>query len=244
MEYKKPNSHKRSTHRFSASAGALICGAALALSASLANAQQPAAPTQQPAAQPKQANQQTDGWVKLCREMPVVSSKGAASQKTMCLTQHERLSTANGKVLVSAAIRNVSGQEQESVMVTVPLGVALPPGLQAKVDENKPFSLQFTFCHVVGCTAEALATKEVLDTFKKGNQLVVNVINPSGKIVGFPIPLTGFTKAYEGNPVDPKIYQAARVELLKRIRARQIELAKKAAAAKKNEAGQAPAKKQ
>jgi hypothetical protein len=113
-------------------------------------------------------------------------------------------------------------------MVMVPLGMALPPGVQVKIDEGEPIKLQFTLCHAAGCTAEAEATPAVIEQMKKGKQVVVAAINLAGKAIGFPVPLTGFDKALAGKPVDNEKYKEARKRLMLAIRDRQIELAKKA----------------
>lgn len=222
----------------SALCGLLAAVAGLALSAPAANAQQQG---QQPANQGQQ-NQQAapqNSWVKICQDQETVKD-GAVSTTKICLTHHERLSSVNGMVLVSAAIRNISGVENESLMVLVPLGVALPPGVQIVIDDNKPIPLRFTFCHVGGCTAEAPAKQEVIDSFKKGKELKVLALNNQGKTVAFPVPLNGFTKAYDGEPVDTEKYQAARKELMQLIRKRQIELAKKAKEEGGNKEGATP----
>lgn len=227
--------------------------AALFASAPVARAQQPAQPQQPAQAQKKPgekpAAKADNAWVKLCEEKPSVSPEGLAVKHKICLTHHERLSAVNGMVLVSAAIRNIDGRPNEQLMILVPLGVALPPGLQVRVDDNKPIPLKFTFCHVGGCAAEAPMTKELVEQFKKGEKMSVFALNHVGKTIGFPIPLAGFTKAYEGEPIDTKKYHEARKRLMQLIRKRQVELAKKAAAAeqKKKEEGQkkpAPQKKQ
>jgi invasion protein IalB len=112
-------------------------------------------------------------WVKLCE-------KATATQKTkdgkdekkdlnICLTHHERLDGNSGMVLISAAVRQVEGQDKQAFMVMVPLGMMLQPGMRAtlypkdmwdkaqkneKVDESKlkPISLAYTLCHPAGCT--------------------------------------------------------------------------------------------
>lgn len=212
-----------------------IVAAALA-SASPSMAQEPKKPAEQAPAKP--ADKAENAWVKLCEEKPALTGEGLQVNQKICLTHHERLSAVNGMVLVSVAIRNVSGQDKEHLMVLVPLGVALPPGIQVRVDENKPIPAKYTFCHVGGCTAEVEADKEVIDELKKGKKMAVFAINNVGKTIGFPIPLSGFTKAYDGEPVDSEKYQAARRQLMELIQKRQVELAKKAAdaARKKNEA--------
>jgi invasion protein IalB len=189
--------------------------------------QKPAAPApagQKPAAGAEAKDQ--SAWVKLCEKAPSLTEP--KKELNVCLTHHERLDGNTGMVLVSAAIRQVEGQDKEALMVMVPLGMALPPGVQVKVDEKEPVKLQFTLCHAAGCTAEGEATKAVIDQMKTGKQVVVAAINLAGKAIGFPVPLTGFDKAYAGAPVDNEKYKEARKRLMSAIRERQIEMAKKA----------------
>jgi invasion protein IalB len=193
------------------------------------------------AAKPAAAGDQS-AWVKLCEKAPSLTDQ--KKELNVCLTHHERLDGNTGMVLVSAAIRQVEGQEKEALMVMVPLGMALPPGVQVKVDEKEPVKLQFTLCHAAGCTAEGEATKAVIEQMKTGKQVVVAAINLAGKAIGFPVPLTGFDKAYAGPPVDNEKYKEARKRLMSAIRERQIEMAKKAkeeADAKQASGGAAPA---
>jgi invasion protein IalB len=200
--------------------------------------QKPAAPAagQKPAATPAPAagqkpaaagdNKDQSAWVKLCEKAPSLTEP--KKELNVCLTHHERLDGNTGMVLVSAAIRQVEGQDKEALMVMVPLGMALPPGVQVKVDEKEPVKLQFTLCHAAGCTAEGEATKAVIEQMKTGKQVVVAAINLAGKAIGFPVPLNGFDKAYAGAPVDNEKYKEARKRLMSAIRERQIEMAKKA----------------
>lgn len=181
-------------------------------------------------------------WVKLCEKAPSLAEP--KKELNVCLTHHERLDGNTGMVLVSAAIRKVEGQDKEALMVMVPLGMALPPGVQVKVDEKEPVKLQFTLCHAAGCTAEGEATPAIIEQMKTGKQVVVAAINLAGKAIGFPVPLTGFDKAYAGPPVDNEKYKEARKRLMSAIRDRQIEMAKKAkeeAAAKQAGGAAAPA---
>jgi invasion protein IalB len=200
---------------------------AAAAPAAPAAAAKPAAKTETAKADPKAAaGEEQSAWVKLCEKAPNITDP--KQELNVCLTHHERLDGASGRVLVSAAIREVDGQTQKALMVMVPLGMALPPGVQVKVDEGEPIKLQFTLCHAAGCTAEAEATPAVIEQMKKGKQVVVAAINLAGKAIGFPVPLTGFDKALAGKPVDNEKYKEARKRLMLAIRDRQIELAKKA----------------
>lgn len=185
-------------------------------------------------------------WVKLCETAKIQSrgedGKVATKDTDICLTHHERLDGNSGMVIVSAAIREVAGQDKKSLMIMVPLGMALQPGVRAavytpaqwqlaqdnkKVDEKelKPIRLGYSLCHPAGCTAEIEATPEMVDSLKKGGGLMVLAINATGQPIGFPVPLTGFTAAHEGKPVDNKLYATERGKLMAQIRERQRQLA-------------------
>ena len=188
-------------------------------------------------------------WVKLCEKAPIVKKdkdgKDVKEEKNLCLTHHERLDGNTGMVLVSAAIREVEGQDKQSLMVMVPLGMAIPPGIRAavytkeqwaaaakneKVDEKslKPIELKYSLCHPAGCTAEIEATKEVIEQMKAGGGIMVLAMNAAAQPIGFPVPLDGFTEAHAGQPIDNKKYAEARSALMKQIRERQAQLAEQA----------------
>lgn len=192
------------------------------------------------AAAPKSA------WVKLCEKAPVTKKdkdgKEVKEEKQLCLTHHERLDGNTGMVLVSAAIREIEGNPKKSLMIMVPLGMAIPPGLRAavyskdewakaskneKIDESKlkPIELHYSLCHPAGCTAETEATPEILDQMSKGGGIMVLAMNAAAQPVGFPVPLDGYNEAAAGPPVDNKKYAEARSALMKQIRDRQQKLA-------------------
>ncbi|MEG6509486.1 invasion associated locus B family protein [Methyloligella sp. 2.7D] len=194
---------------------------------------QQAQPAQQGAAN-GEAVQPQAAWVKLCEKT------AKTNDKEICLTHHERLDGNSGMVLVAAAIRKVEGEDKETLLVRLPTAIALaiPAGVQIKVDEQEPIRLQYTLCYATSCQAETELTPELLDSFRKGKQIVVAAVNLQGKAIGFPVPLEGFTKAYDGPPVDTAKYQEARRKLMEMIRKRQMELANKAAEAEQQKESQ------
>lgn len=211
-------------------------------------AQQPPA-KKSPAAAPIKKTT-TSAWVKLCEDQTVKSKDkdAEAKKRTVCLTHHERFHPNTGQPLISAAIRTISEPKREILMIMVPLGRLLGPGLFLRVDKENAINLPYSYCTPAGCVAETLATPEIISSFKKGQQLGIGTIDVAGRQAGFMVPLTGFTGAYKGPPIDRKIYTKARKEMFMKIRARQIELAKKAAAAVQQKkttggAGQAAPKK-
>jgi len=192
----------------------------------------PAAP-----AQPQSA------WVKLCEKVTFQGvdkdKKEVKQEKSICLTHHERLDGQTGMVLISAAVRQIEGQPKNAMMVMVPLGMMLTPGLHVKVlskdlwakaaknekiDDSKIAGnkLVFTLCHPAGCTAEIEATPEIVAQMKDGGGIVVYAVNAAGQIIAFPIPLVGFAAALDGPPVNNEEYSKARKTLMDEIRKRQI----------------------
>ena len=187
-------------------------------------------------------------WVKLCEKAPLVKKdkdgKEVKEEKSLCLTHHERLDGNTGMVLVSAAIREVEGQDKKSLMIMVPLGMAIPPGIRAaiytkeqwaaaakneKIDEKalKPFDLKYSLCHPAGCTAETEATADILDQMSKGGGMMILAMNAAAQPIGFPVPLDGYNEALAGPPVDNQKYAEARSALMKQIRERQQQMAEK-----------------
>jgi invasion protein IalB len=195
-------------------------------------------------------------WVKLCEKAPLAQhdkdGKEVKSEKNICLTHHERLDGNSGMVLVSAAIRQVEGNDNDHLMVMVPLGMALPPGVKAavytkeqwekaakneKIEDKdlKPIDLRFSLCHASGCTAETEATKEIIEQMKAGGGIMILAMNAQGQPIGFPVPLDGFADAFAGKPVDNAEYKKARGQLMAQIRQRQQEAYEKFKAEKMKE---------
>lgn len=238
---------------------ACVTGAIMALSAAAAFAQAPAPAQKAPAAAPAAkaaapspaagaaaaapANQ--SAWVKLCEKAPFAGKdkdgKEERIEKNICLTHHERLDGNSGMVLVSAAVRQIEGVDKQHLMVMVPLGMALPPGMQAavypkemwdkiqkneKVDDTalKPIKLAYNLCHSAGCTAEVETTPEIMKELKAGAGLIVYTMGGAGEPIAFPVPLLGFDAALAGAPVDNVEYSKARRALMEQIGQRQAQL--------------------
>src|SRR5262245_10233520 len=247
-------------------AGALAFALGSAVIAGSADAQQPAA--KKPAAAPAQKGAPAaasappagaqSAWVKLCEKANAVTKdkdgKDEKKEVSICLTHHERLDGNSGMVLVSAAVRQIDGQDKQHFMIMVPLGMLIQPGMRAsiypkdqwelvqkneKVDEAKlkGIKLGYTLCHPAGCTAEVEATAELINDMRTSGGLVVFAINAGGQPVGFPVPLVGFEQAYTGGPVDNKQYGEARRALMQQIAQRQHDLIEEQ---KKQQQQQAP----
>ena len=198
----------------------------------------PAAPVPAPAAAgaaPVGAAPEESAWVKLCLK------NDQTGNKEICLVNHEGLEPNTGMVLVSAAVRTVEGEDKQSLLVRLPTAYSLviPAGVQIKIDEGEPISLQYAVCFPTSCQVQIELTKEMFDNMRKGKQMVVAAMNMQQKTMAFPVPLSGFGKVFDGPPVDNAKYEESRRQLMEKFRQRQAELANKAAEAqqKKEQGG-------
>lgn len=179
----------------------------------------------------------SNAWVKLCEKV-AIDPKKPKDKKNVCITQTENIDALSGMVRAAVAIRNIDGQKDPRVLVTVPLNMVIPAGTQIRIDEAKEgFRLKFMFCGVQGCVAENKADKKLIDALSKGKNVTVAAVTVSGKVYELKMPLEGFGTTYKGKPIDPKKYAEARKKLYQIIRARQVEYAKKVQEARKKKGG-------
>jgi invasion protein IalB len=221
---------------------ALFAAYTLALGTTLAVAQEttapkraPAAPAAAPAATGAAPAAEESAWVKLCLK------NEQTANKQVCLVNHEGLEPNTGMVLVAAAVRSIEGEDKQHLLVRLPTAYSLviPAGVQIKIDDGEPITLQYAVCFPTSCQVQMELTKDMFEKMRKGKQMVVAAMNMQQKAMAFPVPLTGFGKTFDGPPVDNAKYEEARRLMMEKFRQRQIELANKAAEAqqKKEQGG-------
>ena len=132
--------------------------------------------------------------------------------KQICLVQHEGLDPNTGIELATAAVRSVEGLDKQSLLVgvTTAYSLVIPAGVQIKIDDGEPISLQYAVCLPTSCQAQMELTKEIFDKMRKGKQMIVAAMNMQQKGMVFPVPLTGFGNAFDGPPADNAKYEEAR----------------------------------
>lgn len=195
-------------------AGVLALGLALASMAAMA--QQPT-PKAQPKPLPKgttpkgadpkgaPAGQQQpqvffSPWTKICQ-------KGqAATDKQVCITGKSGR-VENGMPVAAAMLIEPEGEPRRILRITLPLGMALPPGTRVVIDQGQPMQGPYLFCIPTGCISEYEASQELVDNLKKGSGLVLQAINMGGQPLSLVVPLNDFAKAHDGPPSDPKVLE-------------------------------------
>jgi len=185
-------------------------------------AQAPPAGAPPAAAQPPEQQVQLiyAPWTKFCL-------KGQeAGAKQVCFTGKDGR-IESGQPVIAAVIIEPEGEPKKLLRVTLPLGMQLEHGTRIIVDSNAPLQGPYVICFQNGCMSDYEATPELIASLKKGQNLVVQAINSNGAPLTLPLPLAGeFSKAYDGPPTDPKVFEENQKKL-------QEELQKKAEEARK-----------
>lgn len=195
----------------------------LALATGIANAQQKkAAPKKEESKGPEiiTGTGPQPEWVKAC------GKDASTGNKQNCIITRD-LRSESGQTLVSLGIREIEGTNKKLLLVSVPPGVLLVPGMRVNVDDQKPMAAKFTICFPNNCFAEAEASDATVAMFKKGENIISRVFNQQGQEIGFSIKLDGFAKAYDGDPIDPKVVEEEQKKLQSELQKRAEEARKK-----------------
>lgn len=144
-------------------------------------------------------------WIKICNNDP-------KSKKDVCIVNQE-LRTDNGQFLASVAIREISGEQRKVLLIAVPPGMLIQPGLRVQVDNGKQEQAKYSICFPNACYAEMVISDATIASYKKGTDLVLTTLNQAAKPVTFPISLKGFTKIYDGPALKPAEIEARQQKL-------------------------------
>ncbi|PHR24861.1 MAG: invasion-associated locus B family protein [Hoeflea sp.] len=168
------------------------------------------------------------GWYKTCTKQ---------EDNDVCIVQN-LVTAPTGQLLTAVGLITVTGKVNRKLMqVTVPTARLIQPGINLQVDGGQAQRLEYAICMPETCVAEALLTDAMVNSFKKGGELVLTSVNFQRTPNPLKISLEGFTQAYDGDPI-------AQSELQERQRLLQEEMTKKAEEARKKlEDAQAAAKK-
>ena len=77
----------------------------------------------------------------------------------------------------------------------------------------KPTGVKYVVCTPGECLALGEINTDFVGRLKRGNNMVVSMLNPQGKAVNFDISLSGFTATYDGPGIDPAEAQARQQKL-------------------------------
>jgi invasion protein IalB len=116
----------------------------------------------------------------------------------VCEMQQQR-ADKEGRTVMAVAVGTVPGASDLGLLIILPLGIALPPGVSLQVDGGAEVPLVVDRCERQGCRIEMLIKPDLMTRLKGGREAKVffEADNPQGERqrLGVPISLLGFTAA-------------------------------------------------
>lgn len=127
-------------------------------------------------------------WTIVCEKLP-------KSGKDIC-NIFQNVTNEKKKVVLQVAIGYLPGMKKPQVLLTLPLGIMLEPGLEFKPGNAKVVRLPFKVCVANGCVVMTMLGDTALKGMKAGSKGSVKFAVAKDKIVEIPISLSGFTAAF------------------------------------------------
>lgn len=126
-------------------------------------------------------------WVVGCEDTP------GESGKQLCHIAQSITAKKTGQQLLHAMIGTVGKENKTVLILTLPLGVALPPGVRIQVDENKASVNPIEVCTKQGCRLGINLNDRMLKMMKKGRTMKVTITNIQRRPITIPMSLSGIS---------------------------------------------------
>ncbi len=109
-----------------------------------------------------------------------------------CFIVQDLVLREGGQRVLQFAIGFVEETPEPIVLLSLPLGISLPPGAEIQIDGGKPTRIPIERCEPNGCRAGMKLNPEILDGFRNGDQLSVTFYDAKRQPIEVPLSLDGF----------------------------------------------------
>jgi len=135
-----------------------------------------------------------EDWTARC-EKPA----GAAVER--CYIFQNLVLKETGERLLHMAVGHLAADGQTAAVVTLPLGISLPPGAAISVDGGEPVRFQVERCDASGCVGAIALEPDMLAALKRGREARITFHDGTRRPIAVPVSLMGFTAGFES--LDP-----------------------------------------
>ena len=97
-----------------------------------------------------------------------------------------------GQRVMQFAIGFVDETPEPIALLSLPLGISLPPGVQMQIDEREARRIAIERCEPNGCRAGMKLNDEILGGLRAGNQISVTFYDAERQPIEVPLSLDGF----------------------------------------------------
>ena len=130
-----------------------------------------------------------EDWVRVCEEKGAFSGRCYISQR---LTLKD-----TGADLFSLGIGYPLQNPHPLMLLSAPLGIYLPSGINFSVDSLQKVKTVVAYCNKAGCHAYYRMTPKLIREFRHGRWINVTFLDGTRKPHHFQVSLNGFTSAIE-----------------------------------------------
>lgn len=113
-----------------------------------------------------------------------------------CYIVQNIINNESQKLTMQFAVGLLKADRKPVAMITLPLGIRLPPGVAMQIDQNQPARIPVEICLPVGCRVQFLMSPEHIAAFKAGANGQLIYQDAIGRSRPLPFSLSGFTAAF------------------------------------------------
>lgn len=141
-------------------------------------------------ASPPAIGEPTDGeafgnWRVSCETRAQGSRKGCFIIQNLVLRE-------GGQRVLQFAVGYVAESPDPVALLSLPLGISLPPGAEIQIDNDAPKRVAIERCEPNGCRAGLLLVNDVLQAMRTGKQLSIKFYDAKRQPIEVPLSLDGF----------------------------------------------------
>ena len=103
----------------------------------------------------------------------------------------------SGERLLHVAAGHLTIEEKPAAIVTLPLGISIPPGIGFAVDGGETVRLGLEGCEQTGCFGAVSLTEELLATLRAGSEVRVHFHDGNRQKITVPLSLRGFSEGFD-----------------------------------------------
>ena len=119
-----------------------------------------------------------------------------SDSKTECMMFQNLVLKTGGQPVLQFGIGIAPDDGLPTVLVSLPLGIALPPGITIKIDDGAPATFPVERCEPDGCRAGMKLRDGTVKQLSQGRQLHVTFHDGARKPINVSLALDGFAAAY------------------------------------------------
>ena len=133
-------------------------------------------------------------WTARCEQAP-------GTDVERCFIFQNLVLKESGQRLVHVAVGYLAANGQPAAVITLPLGISLPPGAAISVDGGDAVDITIERCDSSGCVGAVALSDALITALKRGREARVSFHDGTRRRIAVPVSLLGFTAGF--NALDP-----------------------------------------